>query len=104
MELLEQIQRRTIKIIRGLEHLSYKERVSELGLFSLEKRRLWKDLTAAFPVLKMSLQEVELRLYIRECSHNTRGNGLKVKMKKFRLDIRKKCFTQRAMRHWNRLP
>ena len=52
MELLEGIQKRAIKMIGGVENLSQEEKLGNLGLFSLENRRLWGFLTAAFQYLK----------------------------------------------------
>jgi len=52
VELLVQAQRRATKMSERREHLSCEERLRELGLFSSERKRLWRDLIAAFQYLK----------------------------------------------------
>ena len=58
----------------------------------------------AFQYLKEAYGKAGGGHYIRACSNRVRGNGFKEEEGRFRLDIMKKFFTVRVVRHWNRLP
>jgi len=90
-------------MIRGLEHFSYESRLGELGLLSLEKRRLGVDLIAAFQYLSGACRKDGENLFNKACCGRIRSNGFKLREGRFRPDIRKKFFTVRVVKHWNRL-
>ncbi|XP_040421417.1 uncharacterized protein LOC121073902 [Cygnus olor] len=104
IEVPEHVQRMAMKMLKGLENESYEEWLREMGLFSLEKRRLKRHLIVLYNYLRGGYNEVGIGLFSQAPSGKTRGDGLNLHQGRLRLDIRRNFFTERVWQHWNRLP
>ncbi|KAK4832283.1 LOW QUALITY PROTEIN: hypothetical protein QYF61_021682 [Mycteria americana] len=103
-ELRDRIQRRTTKMMKGLAHLSYEERLREVGLFILEREASGRDLINVYIYLKGVCKEDGARVFSVVLSGRTRGNWHNLKCRTFCLNITKHFFIVIVTEHWNRLP
>ena len=69
-------------MIKGLEDLPYEERLSNLSLFSLEKRRLREDLIKVYKYLKCGSQWDVANFFSAVCGDRTKGNSHKLEYRK----------------------
>ena len=91
-------------MMRGQERQSHEERWSELGFFNLERRQLLGEFIVSFQFLKGAYKLEGEQLFAGVGSDRTKRNIFKLRHGRFRLGIRRKCFTQRVMMHLSRLP
>lgn len=101
---LEKVQRRVTKMIPRLRNKSYEERLSELNLFSLAKRRLRGDLIEVFKIFKGYSNLNPNDFFTIDDTNYTRNNGYKIKGKRFRSHEAKHFFFNRVVNIWNGLP
>jgi len=91
-------------MMRALEPLCWEERLGELGLVSLGRKRLRGDLIATLQYSKGAYKKDGDRIFSKACSNRRTGSGFRLREGRFRLDIRKKFFTMRVVKQWNGLP
>ena len=91
-------------MIRGQQVRPYEERLRDLNLFSLHKRRLTGDLLACYKLVREDQQALGESLFPQALPGVTRNNSHKLAESRFRLDIKRCYFMVRAARIWNQLP
>ncbi|KAF7247220.1 Type I inositol 1,4,5-trisphosphate 5-phosphatase [Varanus komodoensis] len=91
-------------MVAGLQGMGYEARLRELGLFSLEKRRLRGDLLATYKYVRGCHTEMDRDLFPPAEEGRTSSNGAKFREPRFHLDARKHFLTVRTPRVWNGLP
>jgi hypothetical protein len=102
-EVLEKVQRRATRMIRECTGKTYDERLTMVGLTTLECRRVRADLLEVFKILK-GYEGVEEQLFFSRHISNTRGHTMKLHKDRVNRDVLKYSFANRVIEQWNRLP
>ena len=104
IEVLQKVQRRMTRILPGLRHLPYVERLQSLNLLTLYARRIKHDLIFLFKLLHGRVNLDASKFFQPAVERRTRGHNLKLQVNFSRLTTRKHFFSQRVVSLWNDLP
>ena len=102
IKLVEGAQRRATKLVPGLSHLKYDDRLEALGLVRLERRRVRGDLIETYKILHGNY-DIPVEKFFEFNETSRRGHKLKLFKKRFRLDVKKYGFSSRVVDDWNNL-
>jgi len=102
MKLIEVVQRRATKLVTGMKELNYNDRLKQLGLQRLEGRRMRSDLIETFKIVNRKYS-INPELFFQLDEGDRRGHDHKLLKKRFRLNVRKYAFSNRAIDNWNLL-
>jgi len=105
IKVLEKVQQRATKWVKGLKKKSYAERLRILNLTTLEKRRKRGDLIEVYKILTGS-EDIDSSTFFTVTSneHGLRGHQYKLYKPSSHLNVRKNFFSQRVINDWNELP
>jgi hypothetical protein len=104
IEKLERVQMRATKMIRGLKHLSYIDRLKALNLPTLRYRRQRGDMIEVYKIINGYYDNFRPFSPVEPSRYSTRGNSKRLLFKRCRYDLRKYNFTNRVVGIWNSLP
>ena len=100
---LEKVQKRAVNMMTDVIAQSYNEKLKELKLFSLEKRRLRGDMIEVFKIMK-GISQIDKNTFFSKLDTTTRGHSLKLSKPHCNRDCRKYFFSHRVISYWNTLP
>lgn len=103
IHLIESVQRKFTKRLKGFDQLPYKERLDKSGLLSLELVRIQTDLLLCYKILHNLVKIDGAKLFVMDENRFQRGHGFKIRATRPRLDIGLYSYGYRVANLWNNL-
>ena len=97
------VQRSATKMVHGLRHLSYEQRLWHLDLTTLRERRIRGDVIETFKIMTGKNVDRSQFFPFSTCEYQLRRHTVKLSKQRTSLDVRKYPFSQRVVQEWNKL-